>query len=137
MVEKRERADTVKTSADSSHERLLHDKMLSPEILHFHSFYAIVSPCCRNDTKSTVSTAKTCGSGRIPRNIKQLLLTFAQTLWKSEPNMFISTAEPDPLPRAKFCSIKSLMSSLFLCVHCICMYRNMFMYVGMCMRACM
>lgn len=59
-------------------------------------FMLIASPCCRNNTKSTVFTAKTCDSGRIPCNIKQLLLIFAQALWGAEPNTFISTAEPDP-----------------------------------------
>lgn len=96
----------------------------------------IASPCCRNNTKSTGFTAKTCGSGRMPCNIKQLLLIFAQTLWRSEPRTFISMAESEPLPRAKFCCIKCFMSSLLLCVHCICMCWSMFMYVGMCTRAC-
>lgn len=62
----------------------------------------------------------------MPCNIKQLLLIFAQTLWRSEPRTFISMAESEPLPRAKFCCIKCFMSSFLLCVHCICMCWSMF-----------
>lgn len=135
--EKRERAGAVKTSADSSQESHCMMKFSLLKYYIYTRYMLIVPPCCRKNTKSTVFTAKTCGSGRMRCNIKQLLLTFAQTLWRSEPSMFLSTAESEPSPRAKFCCIKCFMSSLFLCVHCICMCWNMFMYVGMCTRACM